>query len=398
MIKRILHIILLLIIVLPVSAQQYQENYFRLLSIIQKKNSEEINLEFQSIKPLLKTDKLLAIQSIISLDTAGFSELSFEIAELYKTDIYFSFYLARKAAITGNAKTATELLKTHMESSKHLGCAYIKTQSDFSNIHNSAEWKSLWMQDYYSTEELSFEAAEKYFHETDFTWALEEINPLISKYPQRHSYYSLRAKIYTALEQNHAAISDIEQAITLNNHISEYYIIASKSYFKTKKYSKSLSSIDKAEKLQPYNKELILLKAKALYKLNRFKESLIYAKKYTEYFPETEALFLLGLTQEKNENYWDAIKTMNILLEKSTSQAEYFIVRGNAFLETRSYKLASKDYSMALDINPKLPEVYINYGICRHEMGDTDGACYLWKRALHYHHPEANQLLYKFCN
>ena len=97
------------------------------------------------------------------------------------------------------------------------------------------------------------------------------------------------------------------------------------------------------------------------------------------------------------ERYIKALEYFNKNLEINTSKPEYFIARANTYLRTSTYKYAANDYSMALDLDPTNEQVYFNRGIARLKMGKIKDACYDWKQALKYGHPEAQEYLSKYC-
>jgi Tfp pilus assembly protein PilF len=52
---------------------------------------------------------------------------------------------------------------------------------------------------------------------------------------------------------------------------------------------------------------------------------------------------------------------------------------------------------MSLDINPNQPDLYLTRATVRYDLGDQDGACHDWQKALEMGNPRAADLLYKFC-
>lgn len=393
MIKHLFHIALIFLLSVSGFAQQ-QDLFYQILTDV--KNNPQTDI-IENYASQIKNDELLAENLALALDTEEEKLAAFDIAALHQNSIWASLYLARKAALQNDDKTACAFLTKHMSSKNRALRSEIRSYSDFDPIRNSSEWKNLWNHNFYSSADLNYESTLNYYNNTHYQWALETINPLIQKYPSQHLYYALRAEIYLKLEQAQQAIRDIETSLSKYNRNADYYMIAAEAYAETGNNKKSRTALKSAEKINPYNFTAKKRQIKIAQQIGAQDILIQFASAYAAFTDDIESLYMIAEAEQKRGNHTDAIVLMNKVLKKSTSKAEYFIVRADAFMATRSWTNAMKDYAMALDINPNLPQVYINYGICRLENGDREGACYLWKRALHYKHSEANQYLYKYC-
>jgi tetratricopeptide (TPR) repeat protein len=393
MIKHSIHIALIFLLSVSGFAQQ-QDLFYQILTEV--KNNPQTDI-IETYASQIKNDALFAENLALALDAEGEKFAAFEIAALHQNSIWASLFLARNAALQNDAETACAFLSKHMRSKNRALRSEIRSCSDFDPIRNSDEWKNLWYTGFYNATDISYESALNYYNNTHYQWALEEINALIQQFPNRHAYYALRAKIYLKLEQGQQAIRDIETALSTYSRNADYYLIAAEAYAETGNERKALSALESAEKINPYNFAAKKQQIKIAQQIGAQDMLIQFASAYAAFTDDVESLYMIAEAEQKRGNHTDAIVLMNKVLEKSTSKAEYFIVRADAFMATRSWTNAMKDYAMALDINPNLPQVYINYGICRLENGDREGACYLWKRALHYKHSQANQYLYKWC-
>ena len=393
MIKRVLHIAMIVLLSISGFAQQ-QDLFYQILTEV--KNNPQTDI-IQRHESKLRNDELLSDNLAKALDAQGHKFAAFRIAHLHQNTEWAIYFLARESALQNDAKTACALLTKHMSSKNRVLRSEIRSCPDFNPIRKSSEWQNLWNNNFYKEADLSYESALNYYDNTHYQWALEEINALILQFPDRHLYYAFRADVYLKLRQPAQAIRDIETAMSGYSRNADYYLTAAEAYAETGNKRKALSTLESAAKINPYNFAAKKRQIKIAQQIGAQEMLIQSASAYAAFTDDIESIYMIAEAEQQRGNHTDAIILMNKVLEKSTAKADYFIVRADAFMATRSWSNAMKDYAMALDINPNLPQVYINYGICRLENGDREGACYLWKRALHYKHPQANQYLYKWC-
>jgi predicted Zn-dependent protease len=394
MIKKLLHIALFLSLSTILHAQ-HQDLFFTILGKCQT-SEKPTSAIIRDNQRIIQSDEKLAEKLAYILDENHQKDDAFFIASLFPESTWGTFYLSRKAALENNAELSIELLHKHLSNTHRRLRLEIFSCQDFNPIRNSTEWKSLWENDGYSNSDLQYETALIYFRNQEYDWALEEINKLLSSYPQRDKYYALRSELYLAMNHSDAALSDIRNAITYNSRKASYHLIHAKILIESNKVDKAIHALETAENLNPYDadmEQLFIIAGSKTRNFNRWEKAEIYIQNTNN----LEAIYYLATAKIQQNQFTDAIVLMNQVIEKDVSEAKYFIARGDAYKSTSLWSKAMYDYAMALDINPNLPEVYINYGICRLESGDQEGACYLWKRALHYKHPQANQYLYKWC-
>jgi hypothetical protein len=52
---------------------------------------------------------------------------------------------------------------------------------------------------------------------------------------------------------------------------------------------------------------------------------------------------------------------------------------------------------MALDLDPRNKEAYLNKGLARYYLNDPEGACHDWNKAMEYGSVKAYEFLEKHC-
>jgi tetratricopeptide (TPR) repeat protein len=71
--------------------------------------------------------------------------------------------------------------------------------------------------------------------------------------------------------------------------------------------------------------------------------------------------------------------------------------RGNCFLKKKEYDKALGDYSKAIELNPKNPDIYVNRGDCYYKMKKKDDACNDWSKAKELGDIGVEKLIKKVC-
>ena len=82
------------------------------------------------------------------------------------------------------------------------------------------------------------------------------------------------------------------------------------------------------------------------------------------------------------KGYNNALK--NVVSYKNTTikTAEEYFYSGYKKAEKKDYYSAINDYTNAIKIKPNFPQAYINRGISKENLGDINGACIDWKKAV----------------
>ncbi|MFO7790020.1 MAG: tetratricopeptide repeat protein [Bacteroidales bacterium] len=394
--KIILHIILV-IFPICVFAQNSQPVWFEYLNAIDTQDTATVNNFPDQLSKPLQSNTDMAVYLAKKLYEAGFVDQLEPIINMHGHDADMKYYAALYYAHQNKVQKAMDFLSDHIQASGRKPRGTIRSADAFDRINATHEWQNFWKQDHYRQRDLNYEAALNFYHDGKYNWALEELNPLLAKYPSDHTYVHLASRIYDKSGNTRLALKYAEKAVKARPHSASYNATAAQLYLKGKKHAKALDAIEAAIRYAPWVPDHYPVKAKALIANKKYADATETLENYCRAFSDTEGWYLMAKAKYHQKKYHDVIRWMNKTIASDKSRYKYFVMRADAFRETRSYENAYKDYAMALDINPKLPQVYINYGLARFEAGDTEGACYLWRKALHYKHPDANDYLYRHC-
>lgn len=150
--------------------------------------------------------------------------------------------------------------------------------------------------------------------------------------------------------------------------------------------------------LDAFNSENLLLQADILLKSGSSSEAEKLINNYLEIFPNDEqANHLKTQILSGREDYRQALINLNLLVEQNPSKIEYFIERADIYYKLESWQFAANDYSMALDIDPKLENVWYRYGMCHHYLDFNKKACRAWQKAANLKSRDAAKMLYQYC-
>jgi tetratricopeptide (TPR) repeat protein len=392
--KLMVHIVLILISGMSFS-QTSPDAWFVSLSELESSPAEyQIP---QALMPQLQQD----VEQALFLAERFYNNASYDalkpLIEMFPENREMQFYAAAYFAAHNKSAEAVSSLQKHMASGKRKLRGEIRSAEVFNATQSTQAWKSLWLADDYKSRELDYEAALNFYRDSNYTWALEELQPLLQSYPSRPEYTGLAARIHLKKENYRLALQYAEQSIQNDADEPEYHKLAAELYLILNKSTKAVNAIEEAISLAPWMPSLYPLYAKCLNQNGQYDQTISSLQPYVNAFSDPQAYYLMSVAKFETGRFHDVIRYMNKALGLNPSAHEYFVMRADAFRETGSYQNAFKDYAMALDIKPNLPEVYFNYGLARHKSGDEEGACYLWKKARHYGHPDAADMIYRFC-
>lgn len=123
-----------------------------------------------------------------------------------------------------------------------------------------------------------------------------------------------------------------------------------------------------------------------------------YISLLLNYFPDNlEYNFLSTKILLQDNNFMEALKTINKVLKSTKEDSEALQLRGIAYLKMGTYSQAAADFSMSLDLVPANAEAYYYLGECNFKLGKTKAACYNWGKAAELGSVEAIKEIIEYC-
>lgn len=207
------------------------------------------------------------------------------------------------------------------------------------------------------------------------------------------------AKIYFNEGTTNAALKSVNLALADKPNFDKALELKCLISFASKNYNDAYNVGLSLIRLYPENPENLLKYSESCLMIGNNTEALKYTSIYCECFPENEeALYLKTRILVNDNDYRNALISLNKLVLLNPSKKEYFVLRGTAYYNLESWQFAREDFSMALDIDPKLVDVMFMTGVCWHELGFDNKACRWWQKAAGRNHREAAKLLFRYCN
>jgi tetratricopeptide (TPR) repeat protein len=97
---------------------------------------------------------------------------------------------------------------------------------------------------------------------------------------------------------------------------------------------------------------------------------------------DPELLLDRSLTLAETGNYWEALDDLNRARELAPNRADLLVYRASAYRMVLANELALEDITLALELDDRNPDAYLERGILRRLAGDPDGARRDWLMVL----------------
>jgi Tfp pilus assembly protein PilF len=308
-----------------------------------------------------------------------------------------NYTLAKNFMAVNDYANAIRHLSKHLADKNHYPKKQVRLDPAFAILEDSREWIKLWQNEWYSDAEIQNAECDYLLSGGQIDEASVLADQIISDYPgDPHAWLNL-ARIKQKQSQDRQYKDALDRSVQLaanNPNVGAEilsYLIESANYEKVNSLASALLRND------PTNPEYQI--ARSLARILSGKESLAMR--------EIEAMENSGLSPA--ELYYQAGKKLHtsiplqaeVYLTKAVDagimDARFFYERALLRVDLNKPDLALDDFAMSLDINPAQPELYLKRAQVRLDIGDTEGACYDWKKAAEMGNAKATDLLFKYC-
>lgn len=377
------------------AVNEVRETYFLAIAAYEKLDHDKA-LFYLSKFPDNKS--YCSFKARIFYENKKYSEAISEYKRLINYDSSVAhFALAQIYAEMGFEKESMLYLEKHFQSKDPKSYPEIISTDAFYSINRSEAWREFWQTKRYTANQELYAEATYLISQNRST---EAINLLYSARTSanKEKIHHLLAKAFLSIKSYSNALKNIDLAIERNKRNTELLELRLEINMISGNDADALSDIRELVRLNELNPNYLLLKAKLENNNRNFKLADSDLSFYLRYFPDnTEALYYSATVKMNLEEYWDALKLYNVLLESDQSQSLYFEGRGDVYYALKDYKFATSDYTMALDINPRQADIYYKLGWCRFYLNDKDAACHSWKHALRLKHRDAVKVVSSHC-
>ena len=175
-------------------------------------------------------------------------------------------------------------------------------------------------------------------------------------------------------------------AIKADPNYGDTYLDRANYYIQRKDPNSALPDLDAAQQRLPNNALVQLAYAQAYLLTGDAAKMLVAAKKANEIdVTILPAYYYLGQAYLLNQQYPDAIKTLETYLKYQTGDGSAYALLGQAYAETGAYKSAEETLAKAIALDPSQRQAYIYLATSDLELGNLDIAETNFKKAIQYY-------------
>jgi tetratricopeptide (TPR) repeat protein len=327
-------------------------------------------------------------------------QLALEDISKLKVSSNNEIYLLLSRAYAGASKNelAIEYLSKYLASNTKLPEPIIKSFPEFKALKLNEGWISLWRTIRYTNKEILINNAIYAIKSGNYAEAADRLDECLAKYPRSAEAFFLRGNVYYNSKDYKAAWDSYENALQIEPKFQECILAKANCGNRLGKYKTSLDLFNSIIQSDSLTISAYPGRAESFVELGNLEQAKSDISKYREYYPENADNQLLeAYIDTKSGDFLSAIANYSKLIKSNPAKPEYFINRANAYMHTKTYKYAIKDYSMALDLEPRNIEVYKSKAKAHQLAGELTQACFEWQHAAKLGDIESMDNLYKYC-
>lgn len=305
--------------------------------------------------------------------------------------------LARVYAMQGNAVEAVRHLTSMMKSDHKRREKDIFLDVSFRRIESTPEWRQFWKTEWYTSLERSLSEAEMLIKSRRFQEAGTLIESLIREYPGNDRVMYAEALFQFNTGKLSDAVKNLSSLATERNDTATLGLLA-KAQVKSQNYIGAADIYTRLINSDIPDVKLLLKRAECYMLSKRFDLADADLSRYLNFYPgERSALSLAGRNARESGDNLGALRYNNQNIEFNPGSAMVYNDRGDTYYVLKSWKLASDDYGMALDLDPAESEVWLRKGIALINSGDAASACYYLQKARTMGNSRANEYISRYC-
>ncbi len=178
------------------------------------------------------------------------------------------------------------------------------------------------------------------------------------------------------------AIVEYKKALESQPGNSQVRLNLALAYYKTAQISQAASELTRVLAEQPSNRQAIFLLADCDLRLGENKKVIELLSPLEPQSSEDKALiYLLGTALIRDQQPARGQLLVDRILRDGDS-AEARLLMGSTKMTVRDFAGALQDLKKAVELNPRLPDVYSYYGMALASTGDTPGAAVAFRKEL----------------
>lgn len=377
-----------------------QTNEMKELFVYVQYEKTNYSLALDSLNKLLKinrSDELVLTKALILFKQKNYTEALNFADEINKKSFGKGAELKLKIYLEqDNYENAKQALLENLNSTYKISLFDLLNNPEYNKLQGSELIDNVLKSNIYSKTEKQLYQAERLISVQKYEQASFVISQVLNRNANIAEAYYLQSKIESINGYHRKALDKVNIAISLKS-LPDYYYQRAQLLIKLEKYNQAILDINKLIKQQAGNFDNYILQSK----LNMLNGQYEKAVQITEHLIDlnlnnADLLFVNGKSNFELGNNLAALKSISELINLKPSK-EAFELRGDIYMQSKTYEFAEKDYSMFLDIEPYNGSIYAKKGLARYYSGDRKGACSDWRKAIRYGSYDAVKYQEKYC-
>jgi tetratricopeptide (TPR) repeat protein len=306
--------------------------------------------------------------------------------------------LARIYALKGNPSTAVYHLQLCLKSSFKKSEKEILLDPSFNVIENSPEWRQFWKTDWYDNYEKGISEIEYDVSTGNIADAKSTLNDISGIYSERSGNLYAAALINYSEGKYPESLKALSTLASMEPSNEKYLRLLARTQEAAGNPAGASATYTRLLDLGVADAGLLLLRADCFRKTGENDKAVADAEKYLSFYPDSKkALSFAGRMESAAGDNIKALEYFSRNLALHPNDADCFTDRANSYFVARSWDLAIKDYSMALDLSPDNPDVWLNKGISLLNSGKTEDACHDFRISFNLGSRKATEYLSRSC-
>jgi Flp pilus assembly protein TadD len=306
--------------------------------------------------------------------------------------------LSKTYALKGDPATSLYHLEIDMKSTFRKSSKEIMLDPAFRKIENTPEWRKFWKSEWYSDLEEKISEVEFYASAGKVSEATSLLSELIRNYPDNNEVLCAEALVNLASGKTQDALKVLINLSETEPSNLKYLRALAKVQLAASNPSGASEIFTRLITLEVPDADLYIRRAECFRKTGETDKAIKDVEKYLSFYPEDKyALSLGGKIESASGNMLKGLEFFNVNLKLHPSDPECYIDRANAYFTTKSWNWANDDFSMALDLDPRNSETWLNKGLSLIYLGKTDDACSSFRKALKLGNKKAADLVSRYC-
>jgi tetratricopeptide (TPR) repeat protein len=229
-------------------------------------------------------------------------------------------------------------------------------------------------------QELLKEAVELH-QKGDLEGAIRDYTEFLDMYPDAAGVRSNLGAALVGVGRYSLAIDQYQRALASKPDPGVRLNLAL-AFYKAAQYKDARRELEAIHAEQPANKQAVMLLADCALRMGDYKTVIdVLTPFYAADSTDLGLAYLLGTALARDGQTEKAQVVINPILSRGDS-AEARLLMGTTRFNAHDYARANEDLAKAVELNPKLPDVYTYYGLALFALGDQEGGRKAFEKAL----------------